>query len=236
MSGSAPVGWRRVTGIEVTISKIHLATKYTDVCRQSSNYRNGRVFIAGDAAHVHPPLGGQGMNLGIGDATNLGWKLAAAVHGFAPDDLLDTYTAERHPAGAWVQEWTMAQVAAFRPDPRSRALRKILREMFDTSDGSTYLVKKVSGLWQQQSAPDLTFADGSRLADHCHRGGGILFDFTGNHDEVDGYAGRVARVRVEHPGEALLVRPDGMIAWAPGDGGSLAAALRLWWGEPTNDL
>jgi hypothetical protein len=229
---------RRVSGIDVTIGKLHLAAKYTDVCRQSSNYRNGRIFIAGDAAHIHPPLGGQGMNLGIGDATNLGWKLAAAVHGYAPDDLLDTYTAERHPAGAWVQEWTMAQVAASRPDPRSRALRKVLREMFDTPDGSTYLVKKVSGLWQQQTVPDLTFADGSRLADHCHRGGGILFDFKGNCHDLDGYEGRVANVSAEHVGEhaALLVRPDGMVAWAGDDQEGLDAALRRWWGEPAKGL
>ncbi|WP_438828412.1 FAD-dependent monooxygenase [Streptomyces hesseae] len=96
---------RRVGGTAVRVTALHAASRYTDTTRQAADYRAGRVLLAGDAAHVHPPYGGQGLNLGIGDAVNLGWKLAATVQGRAPEGLLDTYTAERHPVGAWVQRW-----------------------------------------------------------------------------------------------------------------------------------
>src|ERR1044072_6154242 len=107
---------RRVCGIDTEITAIHAATRYTDTTRQAATYRAGRVFLAGDAAHVHPPAGGQGLNLGIGDAMNLGWKLAAVLRGDAEESLLDTYTEERHPIGAWVQEWTKAQAALRRSE------------------------------------------------------------------------------------------------------------------------
>ncbi len=124
---------RRVSGVDVTITKVHAATRYADTTRQADTYRRGRVLLAGDAAHVHSPAGGQGLNLGIGDALNLGWKLAAVARGQAPESLLDTYTAERHPIGAWVQNWTLAQTAVSRPDdPRAEALRAVLTELLDT--------------------------------------------------------------------------------------------------------
>src|SRR5580700_10138537 len=107
---------RNVSGTNVSIRGVTSATRFTDNARQATTYRIGRVLLAGDAAHVHSPFGGQGLNLGIGDAVNLGWKLAATVRGTAPDGLLDTYTEERHPVGAWVLEWTRAQVALMRPD------------------------------------------------------------------------------------------------------------------------
>src|SRR6185295_12573468 len=100
---------RRVSGTDVTLRDVRLASSFTDRAMQATTYRRGRVLLAGDAAHIHSPLGGQGLNLGIGDAMNLGWKLAATVHGYAPDGLLDTYTRERHPIGAWVVAWTPAQ-------------------------------------------------------------------------------------------------------------------------------
>jgi 2-polyprenyl-6-methoxyphenol hydroxylase-like FAD-dependent oxidoreductase len=102
------VAVKRISGFDVTVNAIHAASRFTDNTRQASTYRMDRVLIAGDAAHVHSPAGGQGMNLGIGDAMNLGWKLAATINGWAPEGLLDTYTTERHPLGAWVQDWTMA--------------------------------------------------------------------------------------------------------------------------------
>src|SRR5262249_61686676 len=101
---------RRVSGTGVTITKVHAATRYTDTTRQASTYRRGQVLLAGDAAHVHSPAGGQGLNLGLGDAISLGGKLAAVSHGADPA-LPDTYTTHRHPAGAWVQAWSMAQTA-----------------------------------------------------------------------------------------------------------------------------
>ncbi|MGK5638847.1 FAD-dependent oxidoreductase [Streptomyces sp. URMC 126] len=244
---------RRVTGVDVTVTAVHTATRFTDNARQASTYRDGRVLLAGDAAHVHSPFGGQGLNLGIGDAVNLGWKLAATVHGWAPDGLLDTYTAERHPIGSWVLEWTRAQLAVMRPDPHARALRTVVRELLGTVEGTTHVVKRISGVLQRydlpgghpltgRSAPDLAFADGSRLADHLRHGRALLVDL---HDDPElrasagGYGGRVDVLTAacpDRPGlAALLVRPDGCTAWAAdtADGRTgVEAALRRWFGEP----
>ena len=140
---------RNVSGTEVVVTGVKTATRFTDNARQATTYRLGRVLLAGDAAHVHSPFGGQGLNLGIGDAANLGWKLAATVLGWAPEGLLDTYTTERHPIGAWVLDWTRAQVALMRPDPRARALREVVTDLTRTVTGTTYFAKKISGVWQR---------------------------------------------------------------------------------------
>jgi 2-polyprenyl-6-methoxyphenol hydroxylase-like FAD-dependent oxidoreductase len=108
---------RRISNTDVTISALHAVTTWTDRARQATTYRNGRVLLAGDAAHIHAPLGGQGLNLGLGDAMNLGWKLAATIQEKAPEGLLDSYDTERHPIGAQVLDWSRAQVAIMRPDP-----------------------------------------------------------------------------------------------------------------------
>ncbi|MEV5297330.1 FAD-dependent monooxygenase [Amycolatopsis methanolica] len=176
---------RQASGVDVTVRSIHSATRFTDNARQATTYRRGRVLLAGDAAHVHSPFGGQGLNLGIGDAVNLGWKRAATVRGDAPDGLLDTYPVERHPIGEWVLEWTRAQIAAMRPDPHAKALRSVLTDLLTTGDGATYLAKKLSGVPHRypvdsdhdlagKSAPDFEFTDGSRLADHCGDGRAVL--------------------------------------------------------------
>jgi 2-polyprenyl-6-methoxyphenol hydroxylase-like FAD-dependent oxidoreductase len=136
---------RRVSGINVTITKLHVATRYTDTTRQATTYRRGRVFLAGDAAHVHSPAGGQGLNLGIGDAVSLGGKLGAVINRADPE-LLDTYTAERHPVGAWVQAWTMAQTALGRTDARTQALRAVVTDLVNTRDGATYVFANIAGL------------------------------------------------------------------------------------------
>ncbi|MFJ2774348.1 FAD-dependent monooxygenase [Streptomyces sp. NPDC087300] len=107
---------RRVSGVDVTITEVRTATRFTDHARQVTDSRKGWVLLAGDAAHVHSAFGSQGLSLGIGDAMNLGWKLAAVIAGRAPEERLETYTAERHPVGAWVLDWTRSQVAAMRPD------------------------------------------------------------------------------------------------------------------------
>ncbi|MFI5954166.1 FAD-dependent monooxygenase [Cryptosporangium sp. NPDC051539] len=240
---------RRVTGADVTVTGMSSITRFTDNARQATDYRRGRVLLAGDAAHVHSPFGGQGLNLGIGDAVNLGWKLAAVINGWAPGGLLDTYTAERHPLGARVLDWTRAQIAIMRPDPWADAIRAVVADLAATTDGTTYLVKRLSGVLNRYplegshplvgaEAPDLVLGDGSRLAEHCTAGTGVLFDLADDPAVRDAAAGYPDRVRVvtasavDGPA-ALLVRPDGAVAWAS-DGGAdgLEAALRTWFGLP----
>ncbi|MFC8800704.1 FAD-dependent monooxygenase [Promicromonospora sp. NPDC057138] len=242
---------RHVSGTDVRVTAVRTATRFTDNARQATAYRTGRVLLAGDAAHVHSPFGGQGLNLGIGDAFNLGWKLAATVQGWAPDGLLDTYTAERHPIGAWVLDWTRAQVALMRTDAASRAARAIVTDLLATTDGTTQVVKQISGVWQRydlpgdhdlvgRSAPDLVLDDGTRIADHLRDGRALLLDLAGRADlrEVAaGYQDRAAVVTAQSPDAGdlagLLVRPDGVVAWAGDDAPGLAKALSTWLGAPT---
>jgi 2-polyprenyl-6-methoxyphenol hydroxylase-like FAD-dependent oxidoreductase len=245
---------RRVSGVDVRVSEVIGAARYTDNARQATAYRRGRVLLCGDAAHVHSPFSGQGLNLGLGDAVNLGWKLAATVRGWAPEGLLGTYTSERHPIGAWVLDWTRAQVAVMRGDVDSRALRGVVSDFLGTRDGATYYVKQVSGLWQRYdlgdghplvgaTMPNLRLDDGTRLADHTHEGRALLVDLAGD-DQLAAlakpYAGRLELVRGSSDGagvSGLLVRPDGFVAWASADGASdpagLEAALTRWLGDDT---
>jgi 2-polyprenyl-6-methoxyphenol hydroxylase-like FAD-dependent oxidoreductase len=243
---------RTVSETDVTITAIHAATRWTDNARQATNYRKGRVLLAGDAAHVHSPFGGQGLNLGIGDAVNLGWKLAATIKGWAPEDLLDTYTTERHPIGAWALEWTRAQVALMRPERHEMALTAVVRDLIATRDGATYFSKKISGVWQRydlpvghpligKSAPDFEFADGTRLGEHCNDGRALLFDFADN-QRLRGLGAKWGdRLRVvtvslkETDGpSALFVRPDGCVAWAASEDPDLneaATTISQWLGQ-----
>ena len=235
---------RRISGTDVTLTALRgTPTRWSDNTRQAATYLSGHVLLAGDAAHVHPPFGGQGLNLGFGDAMNLGWKLGAVLAGWAPEGLLDTYDAERRPLGAWVLDWTRAQIGILRGDPKSGALRQVVADLLGTQAGTTYAVKQLSGVTQRidlpgehpltgRYAPDLPLADGSRLADHGHDGGFLLLDRT-----PDGAFARVAapwagRVRAvpDEPATptGVLVRPDGVVAWASDDADAtgLDAALR----------
>jgi hypothetical protein len=223
---------RRVSGRNVKLRSVQVATSYTDRARQATTYRKGRVLLAGDAAHVHSPFGGQGMNTGLGDAMNLGWKLAATIKGWAPDDLLDTYTAERHPIGQWVLNWTRAQVAIVRPDPHARAIASVVRDLIATKDGTNYFVEKISGVSMQydlggdhplvgRSAPDFELEGETRLGDLLRDGHGLLLDFTASESLGALCEGRQDRLRYvasrakdEKGVAALLVRPDGFVAWA----------------------
>ncbi|MFE9560072.1 FAD-dependent monooxygenase [Streptomyces sp. NPDC006487] len=249
---------RHVTGVaDLAVTAVHTATRFTDNARQAADYRAGRVLLAGDAAHVHSPFGGQGLNLGIGDAVNLGWKLAAVVRGQAPEGLLDSYTAERHPIGAWVLEWTRAQIALMRPEPSSRALLDVVTELTGTVAGTAYFVKKISGVcqrydlpgshpWVGRSAPDLALADGRRLADLMHDGRALLLDLVDDAElrvVAEGYEDRVRVVSTTCPARTapagLLVRPDGCTAWAAEAADNradaaqgLAASLKRWFGAP----
>ncbi|MET7898419.1 FAD-dependent monooxygenase [Streptomyces mirabilis] len=241
---------RRVSGTDVTLTALRgAATRWTDNARQAATYRSGRVLLAGDAAHVHSPFGGQGLNLGVGDAMNLGWKLGAVVAGWASEGLLDTYDAERRPLGAWVLDWTRAQIGVMRGDAKSAALREVVADLLSTRDGTTYAVKKISGVTQRidlpgdhplvgRYVPDLWLTDGSRLADHGHGGGFLLLDRTpdGTFARLAAaWAGRVSSVIDDHATPTgVLVRPDGVVAWASDVAAvtGLETALRGWAGAP----
>ncbi|NUT93423.1 MAG: FAD-dependent oxidoreductase [Saccharothrix sp.] len=236
---------RRVSGTDATIAAVHLATSFTDRAMQATTYRVGRVLLAGDAAHIHSPLGGQGLNLGIGDALNLGWKLAATVRGTAPEDLLDTYTAERHPVGASTLDWSRAQVATMHPGPNAPALRRLVHDLLDTRAGTTHVFHRTSGLSHRydlggdhplvgRTAPDFHFADGTRLGDLLHDGRGVVVDFTQRLRTTAGARGNLryatGPVRDDLGLAALLVRPDGVVAWT-GDPETFEPAAHRWFGE-----
>lgn len=244
---------RRVSGVDVTVTELHVASTWTDRSKQTTTYRHGRVLLAGDAAHIHSPLGGQGLNLGLGDALNLGWKLAATIRGDAPEGLLDSYTTERHPVGARVLDWTRAQVALMRPS--SRALAAIMRDLMETRDGATYFAERVWGAQLRydfgdahplagRSCPDFELADGTRVGELLRTGTGLLLDFDGSPAlrALDGrwgdrvrYVGADAKNRLGL--SALLVRPDGVVAWADDttpDADAVVRAASPWFSPRTD--
>lgn len=244
---------RKVSGTDVTIASMEVASTYTDRARQATTYRKGRVLLAGDAAHIHSPLGGQGLNTGIGDAMNLGWKLAATIKGWAPEGLLDTYTTERHPIGQWALDWTRAQVSIMRPDPHARAIQNVIRDLLQTKDATTYFVGKMSGMMMRydlpgdhpltgRSTPDFQFEDGTRVGDHMHEGKALLLDFTEAQDLATLGVTRPDRLQyiAAKPIDAkglttLFVRPDGFVAWATdsnGDRDAAEASIEQWLGGP----
>ncbi|MEY9851402.1 2-polyprenyl-6-methoxyphenol hydroxylase-like FAD-dependent oxidoreductase [Leifsonia sp. EB41] len=217
-------------------------SRFTDATRLADRYRDGRVLLAGDAAHVHPPLGGQGLNLGIQDAFNLGWKLAAEATGRAPDGLLDSYESERRPVAEQVLSLTRAQSVLIDPEPGPQAVRRLLTELMEVDGVGRYLAEQVSGLgirYDLGDGPDLLgrrlrdlpLPDG-RLYERLRDGRGLLLDRTGRLTAA-GWGDRVGLVAdADLPiGEpALLLRPDGYVAWI-GDGqDGLAEALRRWFG------
>lgn len=226
---------QRVSGADVTLTALHMATTWTDRAQQATTYRRGRVLLAGDAAHIHSPLGGQGLNLGLGDAMNLGWKLAATVRGEASDALLDSYTGERHPIGAAVLDWSRAQVALMRPSLSSRALEGILRDIIDTRDGATYFAERVWGVSQRydlgsdhplvgRSVPDFETAAGVKLGTQIRSGRGMFLNFEG-HPTLRAIGHRLGAAFTYSENAvkdclglgAVLVRPDGVVAWACDD-------------------
>jgi len=244
---------RRISGAQVEVTALGLATTWTDRAYLATGYRKGRVLLAGDAAHIHSPLGGQGLNLGLGDAMNLGWKLAATVRGNAAAGLLDSYQHERRPLAEKILDWSRAQVALMRPSRSSQALRAIVRDLIATRDGATYFAERVWGVGLGydigashplvgRSVPDFELADGTRLGDHLTTGGGLLLDFDSRPTlrtlasrwrERITYVACDARERLGL--SAVLVRPDGVVAWAgktsPDDQEVHDAASR-WFGDP----
>jgi 2-polyprenyl-6-methoxyphenol hydroxylase-like FAD-dependent oxidoreductase len=240
---------RRISNTDVTIRTLHIATTWTDRARQATSYRNGRVLLAGDAAHIHAPLGGQGMNLGLGDAMNLGWKLAATIHERAPEGLLDSYFAERHPIGAKVLDWSRAQAAIMKPDPGARALNAIFSDLMETRDGATYIAGRIWGVATHYdlhgnhplagySVPNFEFEDDSKIGELMRDGKGMLLDFNDNASlkTLASEYGDQLKYVFGRPKErlglgTLLIRPDGFVAWAS-DGEpseqSIRQAADLW--------
>ncbi|BDA78629.1 FAD-dependent oxidoreductase [Leptospira kobayashii] len=241
---------RRISNTDVTIITLHIATTWTDRARQVTSYRNGRILLAGDAAHIHSPLGGQGLNLGLGDAMNLGWKLAATIRKKAPEALLDSYHSERHPVGAQVLDWSRAQVAIMSPSSHARALNAIIRDLMDTRDGATYFAGRVWGVFTRynlvgsdhplvgHSVPNFELEDGSKIGEFMDEGQGILLDFDRNpslktlaSEYGDAIKYTSGRVKEQLGLSALLVRPDGIVAWVSvgkPDEKSLIQTADLW--------
>jgi len=236
-------------------------SRFTDMTRQAASYRERRVLLAGDAAHIHGPQGGQGLNTGVQDAVNLGWKLAQVVKGTSPDDLLNTYHAERHPVGARVQQNTMAQVALSRTDERTEALRDTMTELLSMDEPRKRFAGMISGLDIHYDLGEGHPLLGRRIPDlDLVTADGRLRVFTLLHDarpvllnlgepgglEITPWAARVQLVDAAYDGvwelpvlgevaapAAVLIRPDGHVAWVgEGTGLGLNDALATWFGPP----
>jgi 2-polyprenyl-6-methoxyphenol hydroxylase-like FAD-dependent oxidoreductase len=245
---------RRISDADVTLTALQLATTWTDRAYQATAYRKGRVLLAGDAAHIHSPLGGQGLNLGLGDAMNLGWKLASTIRGDAPDALLDSYFSERHPVGAQVLDWSRAQVVLMRPSRSSRALEALIRDLIDTRDGATYFAERVWGVSLRydlggshplvgRSSPEFELTDGTMLGELLRTGRGLLLDFDAQSTLralANRWNGRITYVASNAKDRlgvsAVLLRPDGFVAWA-GEADfnpeEVSRAACQWFGEPS---
>lgn len=252
---------------EITVHALHYISTFTDRSKGASTFRKGRVLLAGDAAHIHSPLGAQGLNLGLGDAMNLGWKLAATVRQelmasyagtSAPLDttLIDSYESERHPLADWVLDWTRSQVLSLQPDLFGRAVLNLTQDMLNTDDGMNLVIGRVWGLAQRyvlgkggvfdhelvgSSVPDFEFLDGTRMGEKLQNGRGWLVDFEDSAELKDAVIGTEFAWRVKYLSvaaqdarglRAVLVRPDGIVAWlAEGDSFDVEAlklSLHKW--------
>ncbi len=257
---------REVAGTDFGVHSPRWLSRFGDGTRLADRYRTGRVLLAGDAAHVHPPTGGQGLNLGIQDAFNLGWKLAAEIAGWAPDGLLDSYHTERRPVAADVLDNTRAQMELMSTEPGARAVRRLVSELMDFEEVNRYLIEKIiaigvrydvgerhsgdpapqdRGAAPLPSSPSRSSSQvllgrrlrdvaltGGRLYGLMHGGRGLLLDQTGRLS-VAGWADRVDHVvdvSEELDVPAVLLRPDGHVAWVGDDQHDLLGRLPTWFG------
>ena len=235
---------RAIAGTDFGAHSPRWLSRFGDATRQAERYRVGRVLLAGDAAHVHPPTGGQGLNLGIQDAFNLGWKLAAEVAGWAPEGLLDSYHVERHPVAADVLNSTRAQIELMSTEPGPQAVRRLLSELMDLEEVNRYLIEKITAIGVRydfghgdellgRRLRDVRLKQG-RLYERMHAGRGLLLDQTGGLS-VAGWADRldhVVDVSEELDVPAVLLRPDGHVAWVGEDQQGLLSQLPRWFGAP----
>jgi rifampicin monooxygenase len=233
---------RVVAGTDFGVHSPRWLSRFGDATRLAERYRSGRVLLAGDSAHVHPPLGGQGLNLGIQDAFNLGWKLAADVAGWAPEGLLDSYETERRPVAADVLDNVRAQMELISLEPGAQAVRRLVSELMDFEDVNRYLVEKITALAIRydfgaghellgRRLRDIGLKQG-RLYERMHGGRGLLLDQTGRLS-VAGWADRVDHVvdvSEELDVPAALLRPDGHVAWVGEDQQDLLVHLPTWFG------
>jgi 2-polyprenyl-6-methoxyphenol hydroxylase-like FAD-dependent oxidoreductase len=251
-------------GTDYGVHNVTWLSRFTDATRQAASYRKGKVLLAGDAAHVHSPTGGQGLNIGVQDAVNLGWKLAQVVSGTSPESLLDTYQAERHPIGARVLKTTLALTAINRGDERTKALRDTMSELLMLDEPRKRYAAMMSGLDVHYDLGTGHALLGRRMPDlDVYTESGPRRVFTLLHDarpvllnlgepgalDIAPWADRVERVDARYAGTwelpvlgavaapaAVLIRPDGYVAWV-GDGtdGGLRDALTTWFGPPINE-
>jgi 2-polyprenyl-6-methoxyphenol hydroxylase-like FAD-dependent oxidoreductase len=250
-----------VYGTDYGVHSPSSLSRFTDMTRQAATYRDRRVLLAGDAAHVHSPDGGQGLNTGVQDAVNLGWKLAQVIKRTSPESLLDSYHAERHPVGARVLQITMAAVALRRPDERTKALRDMMAQVLGMDEPRKRIAAEMSGLGirydfgeghpllgRRMPDLDLVTANGPlRVFALLHKARPVLINFgePGTLD-ITRWADRVQSIDAKYDGPwelpalgtvtapaAVLIRPDGYVAWVgDGDQARLADTLTTWFGPP----
>ncbi len=243
---------RRISGVDVLVNAIEGGSRWTDNTRLVDTYRRGRVLLAGDAAHVHTPFGGQGLSLGLVDAANLGWKLAAAVRGGMPESLLDTYTAERRPVAAAALANCLAQMAIMGPDPQSGAMRDLVADLLQLDDVNRLIGERMSGLATRYDLGSERDDVGRLIGDKPIRHGdgevslyglmqdgkGVLLDAS-----TDGLASKLVGATTQKircvavgTGPSMLIRPDACVAWAGEENttGGLDEALRRWF-KPASD-
>jgi hypothetical protein len=248
-------------GTDYGLRRATWISRFTDMTRQAASYRQGRVLLAGDAAHVHSPQGGQGLNTGVQDAVNVGWKLAQVVSGTSSESLLDTYHAERHPVGARVLHNTMAAAALSTLDDRHQALRDIVSDLLNMDEPRRRVAGMISGLdihydlgeghpllGRRMPDLDVRTTDGpTRVFELLHDARPVLLDLGGPGGlDMSAWRSRVRLVEARYEGEwvlpllgvvaappAVLIRPDGYVAWT-GDltDPSLPVALATWFGTP----
>ncbi len=233
---------RAVAGTDFGAHSPRWLSRFGDATRLAERYRAGRVLLAGDAAHIHPPVGGQGLNLGIQDAFNLGWKLAAEVGGWAPEGLLDSYPTERRPVAADVLDYTRAQMELLSLEPGPQAVRRLVSQLMDFEDVNRYLIERTTAIgirYDFGEGPELlgrrlrdVGLKRGRLYELMHAGRGLLLDQTGRLSAA-GWADRVdhvVNVSEELDAPAALLRPDGHVAWVGEDQQDLLSQMPKWFG------